>query len=125
VEVAATETIEMLGEFRTQSRFRAEMGGFVIEGSATVGFDPGKGKWISTWIDNGMPALFYFEGDLDESVGALEMIGSGPSPVTGETTTYRTAETVTGPDERTLEMYVTLPTGDEMQMFTYLYTREG
>jgi len=123
-EVEATETIEMLGEFWSRSYFRADMKAFVLEGSGTVGFDPGKGKWVSTWIDNAMPALFYFEGDLDEDAGMLEMTGSGPGPMTGGITTYRTVETVIGPDERTLDMYVTLPTGDELRMFTYKYTRE-
>ena len=117
------EEIEMVGEFWSRSTFRADLGGFTLEGSATVGFDPGKGKWVSTWIDNGMPFLFYFEGDLDEEAGTLTMTGSGPSPVDGEITTYRTVESVVGPDERTLDMFVTLPTGDEMQMFTYTYTR--
>ncbi len=123
-EVWATETIEMLGEFWSRSLFRADMGAFVLEGSATVGFDPGKGKWVSTWIDNAMPALFYFEGDLDEEAGVLEMTGTGPSPVDGEATTYRTVETSRGPNERTLDMYVSVPAGDEIQMFTYTYIRE-
>ncbi|MBT8395955.1 MAG: DUF1579 domain-containing protein [Gemmatimonadetes bacterium] len=125
MEAEGIETIEMLGPFWTRSLFKADLGGFMIEGSATVGFDPEKGKWVSTWIDNGMPYLFYFEGDLDESVGTLEMKGKGPSPVDGSTTTYRTVETVLGPDERTVDMYFTLPAGDEMQMFSYTYTREG
>jgi hypothetical protein len=125
MEVSGTETIEMLGEFWTRSLFTADLGAFTIMGSATVGFDPGRGKWISTWIDNGQPVLFHFEGELDEETGVLEMSGEGPSPVDGQTTTYRTVETVVGPDERTVDMYVRLPTGDEMQMFHYAYLREG
>jgi hypothetical protein len=125
MEVTATETIEMLGEFWTRSVFRADIGGFMMEGSATVGYDPEKGKWVSTWIDNGIPFLFYFEGDLDESIGALEMTGTGPSPIDGGPTTYRTVETVIGPDERTVDLFFTLPAGDEVQMFAYTYTREG
>ncbi len=124
MEVLATETIEMLGEFWTRSLFRADMGGFVLEGSATVGYDPQKGKWISTWIDNVNPTLFLFEGDLDETAQSLEMTGSGPSPVDEEITTYRTVEKVIGPDQRQLDMFVTLPDGGEMRMFTYLYNRE-
>jgi hypothetical protein len=124
MQVTATETIEMLGPFWTRSLFRADLGGFMIEGSATVGYDPEKGKWVSTWIDNGMPHLFYFEGDLDEEAGALEMTGKGPSPIDGNPTTYRTVETVVGPNERTVDMYYTLPTGDELQMFAYRYTRK-
>ena len=125
MKVSATEEIEMLGRFWTRTHFRAEMAGFVLEGSASVGFDPQRGKWISTWIDTASPGLLVFEGDLDESAGTLEMTGSGPSPIDGETTSYRTVETVLGPDERTLDMYVTLPTGDEVPLFTYTYTREG
>jgi hypothetical protein len=90
----------------------------------TMGFDPNKGKWISIWVDNGQPFMFYFEGDLYEEGGALEMTGEAPSPIAGQNTTYRSVETRIGPDERTMEMYVTLPTGDEMQMFAYTYTRE-
>lgn len=124
-EVVATETIEMVGDFWSQSRFRADMGDFVLEGSSTVGFDPDKGKWVSTWIDNANPALFHFEGDLDEEAGALEMIGRGPSPVNEEDTTYRSVERVVDENTRTLDMFVTLPTGDELQMFAYTYHRES
>jgi hypothetical protein len=67
--------------------------------------------------------LFYFEGDLDEETGALEMTGTGPDPIDGTPTTYRTVEKVIGPDERTEDLYFTLPAGDEIQMFAYTYTR--
>ena len=123
-EVVASETIEMVGHFWSQSRFKADMGEFVLEGSATMGFDPDKRKWVSTWIDNANPTLFHVEGDLDEDAGVLEMVGRGPSPVDEEETTYRTVEKAIDQNTRTLDMYVTLPTGDELQMFSYTYHRE-
>ena len=125
LEVMATETVEMLGEFWARTHFKAEMEDFTLEGSSTVGFEPHRGKWVSTWVDNASPALFTFEGELDEETGTLEWTGQGPSPMTGEMTTFRSVETVLGPDERRFEMYITLHTGDEIQMFAYRYTREG
>ena len=125
LEVTATETVEMIGEFWARSHFVAEIEGSVLLGSSTVGYEPHRGKWVSTWIDNATPALFLFEGDLDEETGTLEMTGSGPHPVTGETAQYRTVETMLGPDRREFDMFITLATGDEMQMFSYVYSREG
>lgn len=125
MKVVATEEIKMMGPFWTRSIFKADMGGVDFEGSSTLGYDPSKGKWVSTWIDSMNPGLFVFTGDFDDDAGVLEMTGEGPSPMSPEPATYRTVEKHLGPNERTLDMYLTLPTGDEMQMFTYTYTREG
>ena len=124
MKTTAVETVEMIGDFFSRSRFVAQMEEFVLEGSATVGYDPHKGKWVSTWIDNTSPVLFHFEGDRDEESGTLELVGSGMNPMTGEPTTFRSVETAVDSDTRRLEMYVTLETGDEMQMFSYEYFRE-
>jgi hypothetical protein len=123
MEVTALETVEMIGDFWSRSRFVADMGDFVMEGSSTLGFEPHRGKWVSTWIDNTSPALFHFEGEMDEDSGTLEMTGSGPNPMTGESANYRSVETVLDPDRRQFDMFITLETGDEMQMFSYVYTR--
>lgn len=125
LEVRATETVEMIGDFWVRTDFRAEMEDSTLEGSSTVGFEPHRGKFVSTWIDNTSPFLFSFEGELDEETGAVEMTGTGPNPMTGEPCTYRSVETTVGPDERHFDMYITLHTGDEMQMFSYRYRREG
>jgi hypothetical protein len=124
VKTTAIETIEMLGDFWCRSHFVGQMDDFVLEGSATMGYEPHRGKWVSTWIDNGSPVLFTFEGELDEETGTLEMTGTGPNPMTGEATTFRSVETVLDPEQRRFDMYITLETGDEMQMFSYVYTRE-
>jgi hypothetical protein len=124
IEVSATETVEMLGEFWALSRFVAEMDGFTLEGTSTLGFDPHRKKWVSTWIDNSSPALFQFEGEIGGSPNTRELTGSGPSPFSGEEARFRSVETVLDSGERRFEMYITLETGDEMQMFTYLYSRE-
>jgi hypothetical protein len=50
--------------------------------------------------------------------------GRGPSPIGGAPTTYRSVETVIGPDERTMDMYYTLPTGDESQIIACRYKRQ-
>ena len=125
LEVTATETVEMIGEFWARTRFVAEMDESTLLGSSTIGFEPHNDRWVSTWIDSTTPALFVFHGGMDEDAGAVEMTGSGPNPMTGEMAQYRSVDTILGPDRRRFDMYITLHTGDEIQMFAYEYTRVG
>jgi len=123
MEVEATETVEMFGEFWTTSLFESNMFGAPYKGRATLGFEPHTGKYVSTWIDTMNPAFFHFTGGFDESGKVLEMTGEGSDCMGGGIAQYVTRETHTSDDERTFEMFMKTPDGGEWKMFTHVYTR--
>lgn len=123
MRVEATETIELFGPFWTSSRFQADMFGAPFEGRATLGFDPKKGKYVSTWVDTMSPQLFVFEGEFDEAGKVLEMSGEAWDMSMSYRTKYRTREEHKGPDERVFEMFMALQDGNEIKLFTHVYKR--
>jgi hypothetical protein len=122
MEVKAVETVELLGPFFTTSRFETEFMGAPFVGSATLGFDPAAGHWVSTWIDSMNPFMFQFTGAQAED-GTLTMRGKGPAPGTGQLIDFRTTEVQTDPDHRVFEMFMEPGGGQEHLMFHYEYTR--
>ncbi len=126
MENEATETVEMIGDLWAVSRFETDMMGAPFTGSATIGYEPLKQRWVSTWIDSMQPFLFHMTGGFDDSGKILSMSGDGPSMMEpGKMATYRTREEVVNRDERIFEMFVSTPDGNEHKMFRYVYTRAG
>ena len=58
MEVEAKETIEMFGDFWTCSVYESDFMGQPFRGQSTLGFDPEKGEYVSTWIDTMSPTFF-------------------------------------------------------------------
>jgi hypothetical protein len=119
----ATDTVEMFGPFWTQGNFRSDFFGVPYQGLATLGYDPGTGRYVSTWIDSMKPQMLYLTGGFDASGAVLEMTGESFDACTKQLTKYRTREEHRGRDERVFEMFMTLPDGNEVRMFTLAYTR--
>ncbi|MAB78452.1 MAG: hypothetical protein CMJ89_03770 [Planctomycetes bacterium] len=123
VEFKGKETIEMFGNFWTQSLFEADMFGTPLNGRCTLGYDPNKGEYVSTWIDTMSPTLFKFTGNFDAKNEVLEMHGRAFDFQLKTETNYRTTEVYKSPDERLFEMFMEMPNGREVKMFTYAYQR--
>lgn len=123
MKVQGKDTVEMFGSFWTLSHFRAEMFGAPFEGRATLGYDPALGKYVSTWCDTMTPSLYRFTGQLDASGKVLEMSGEGVDCMSGGMTTYRTTEEYKSPDERVMEMFMNMQDGQEVKLFTHVYSR--
>ena len=123
MEVAGKETIEMFGAFWTQGLFECEMFGQPFRGQATLGYDPIEKEYISTWIDTMSPTHFILKGNFDAEGKVLEMTGRGFDCHSQAMTDYRTSEEHISPDERRFEMFMKLPDGNEVKVFTHHYTR--
>ena len=121
MEIEAKETIEMFGNFWTKSLYEADMMGMPFQGSATLGYDPNKKEYISTWQDTMSPTYFKFTGNFEGDT--LVMRGSAFDCAMNMEANYRTTEHHDSPDKRTFEMFVELPDGKEMKMMTHVYTR--
>lgn len=121
METDATETIEMIGEFWTVSRFTSNMMGMPFTGCATMGFEPHTGKFVGTWMDSMAPAFFHMQGT--QKGDTIEMRCKAFSCMTNSVLEHRTTEKHISKNERIFEMFVTMPDGNEMKMMTNHYRR--
>jgi len=121
MEVQATETIEMVGEFWTVSKYECDFMGAPFVGRATMGYEPHAQRWVSTWVDAMSPVLFHFTG---KQVGdTITMEGDAFSCMTNSVLRHRTTEKHLGKDERIFEMFARMPDGKEIKMMTSHYRR--
>lgn len=123
MKVEAKETVEAFGPFFVLSSFETEMFGAPFAGRASLGYDPGKKQYVSTWCDTMTPQLYVFTGGYDASGKVLEMKGEGHDCMSGGNAAYRTTEEHKGPDERVFEMFMTPAGGEEIKLFTHVYKR--
>ena len=121
METNATESVEKVGEFWTLSHYKCDMMGMPFVGRATMGFDPNKKKWVSTWIDSMSPVLFVLTGTQKGDTITLE--GEAWSCMTNSVLKHRTTEKHIGKNERIFEMFCTMPDGNEIKMMTNHYKR--
>lgn len=123
MEVRAKDTCVAHGRFFTVGRFEADMFGTPFSGIATVGYDPAQEVFVSTWIDTMSPHLFHFTGQLDAAGKVLEMTGRAPEPQSGQMTDWRTTEAHLDDGSRVMEMFMTVPGGPEIKLFTHHYVK--
>jgi len=121
MEVAATETIEMVGELWTLSKYSCDMMGVPFVGRATLGYEPHAKRFVSTWIDSMSPALFVLMGQ--QKGDTLHMEGEAWSCMTNTVLKHRTTEKHINKNERLFEMFCTMPDGTEIRMMSNHYKR--
>ena len=121
METNATETIEMVGEFWTISKYQTEMMGMPFVGRATMGYEPHANRFVSTWVDSMSPALFYLTGK--QKGDTITMEGQAWSCMTNSILKHRTTEKRISKNEHVFEMFCTMPDGKEIKMMTNHYKR--
>jgi hypothetical protein len=99
-----TETTKAFGEFTIQSEFSGTMMGEAFTGLSLMTYDPIKKKYVSTWCDTVMPAIFVQEGTMDASGKKLTCSGKGAN-MEGAVVDHTSVLEVTGPDSATFTMY--------------------
>jgi hypothetical protein len=99
----AKETVRSHGPFWTISDFTSEFMGVPYMGHGSNGFDPAKGKYIGTWIDNTSSYLQVMEGTYDEAKKAVVMKWNAPD-MTGKVVPH-TAEIVPGDHSYTMTFF--------------------
>lgn len=119
--VPAKETVEGIGGFWTQSHFECEFMGMPYVGTGCMGYDPTKGKYVGTWIDNLSSFLAVMEGDLDPETGALVMRYTARD-MTGAMVPHR-IETVFAGDTYTSEFFQ--GAGEGTKVMTIAMHRKG
>lgn len=120
-ETNAKETIEMVGEFWTASKYEMDMMGSPFTGRCTLGFEPHSGKFVSTWVDSMAPVMCYFSGKQKGDTITLE--GEFFSCMTNSVLKHRTTEKHISKNERIFEMFCTMPDDKEIKMMSNHYKR--
>lgn len=108
--VPATETVRAAGPFWVLSEFRSEFMGAPYVGHGQHGYDPRKGKYVSTWIDEVSSFLSVMEGTYDEETRTIESHWEAPN-IQGEMAPHRSVQELKD-DAYTLTFY----TGGEKTM---------
>lgn len=121
MQTVATERIEMIGPFWTVSRYETSMMGMPFVGSATLGFEPHTGQFVSTWVDSMSPAHATLRGVQKGDTIHLE--GEFFSPMANCVMKHRATERHISKDERVFEMFCTPPGAPEMKMMSSHYRR--
>ena len=101
-----TETTKAFGEFTVTAEFKGTMMGQPFTGLSLMTYDPTKKKYVSTWCDTMMPAIFVQEGTMDASGKKLTSTGKGAN-MEGTVVEYTSVLEVKGPDEAVFTMYET------------------
>jgi hypothetical protein len=110
------ETNRLLGGLWFVSEFKSEMMGQPFEGVGTMGYDPGKKKYVGTWVDSMSVSYSTVEGTYDAATKTLIawMVGpdlAGQTMKTKQTTEWKDADnrvfTMYAPDGQTVTMRIT------------------
>lgn len=112
----------MNGLYQT-STMKGNMMGMPFEGMSVMGFDNGKKKFVSSWIDNMGTGIMMMEGTWDAATKTITLIGTGTDPETFAD--MKMKQTIKIVDNNTCveEMYI-IKDGKEVKMFDLKMTRK-
>ena len=122
--VNGTESVRAFGDLWIMAEGQGAMPNGEPSGSCfTIGYDPEKGKFVSTWIGTMMCNLWICEGDLSENGKVLTLNSRGPSMSgDGSMANYRDMIEIVSPTKRLLraEMQGEDGTWSEFMRTTYV-----
>jgi hypothetical protein len=118
---ATSRSAVVLGGFWLITNFRGEFGGAKFEGRGTMGYDPRKKKYVSTWVDSMSPSLLVMEGSFDKDGKTYTETGEGPGP-DGKPSKMKSVYEFKD-DGLVFTMY-TVAEGKDQQMLKIVYKRK-
>lgn len=118
----STNTMIMGGRYQ-QSIDKGNMMGMPFEGMNILGYDNGKKKFVSTWIDNIGTGMMNMEGTWDEATKSVMMKGKMYDPMMKKEMDVRQVFKFIDDNNQMLEMYMVMPDGKEFKSMEIKYTR--
>jgi hypothetical protein len=95
-----------------------------FEGVNTLGYDNGRGEYVSTWVDSMATGIMLTTGQYDAASKTLNLKGTCACPITGDKNmSMRTEWKVVDADHNTYTMYATDKEGKETKGMEIVYTR--
>jgi hypothetical protein len=126
MKATGTESVRAIGKLWIQGEGRWEM----PEGSAmtsliTLGYDPGKKRFVGTWVGSPMTKLWIYDGELDAAKKKLSLYSMGPDFSGGpEEVKYCDAIEIVDNDHRMLTSSTQGKDGQWTQFMTAHYRRK-
>jgi hypothetical protein len=122
-KAAATAKREMiLNGFYLRETFSMKTPNFTFAGTATVGYDTVRKKYVSTWLDNSSPVMDIAYGvEID---GKIVMTGKGPNQTTGMLEGKKSVIENQTPDTWKTTYYNVNAEGAEAKWMQLSYTRK-
>lgn len=104
-----------LGGLWLIANFEGEIAGEKFSGRGLDGYDPGKKKYVSVWVDSMSTTPLILEGTLDKETHTTTLTGDGPG-MDGKPTKFKMVTVMKDKDT----MVSTMSAGkDEMMTITY------
>jgi Protein of unknown function (DUF1579) len=124
-KVTGTEHVRSMGDIWVVAEGEGEMpGGGAATTMMTLGYDPGKKRFVGTWIGSMMTHQWLYDGELDPSQRVLTLESEGPS-MSGDGTMskYRDAIEFKSDDHRVLTASVLGEDGKWQTFMAMAYRR--
>jgi hypothetical protein len=110
----------MLGGRWLVTDFKNETG---FEGHGVYGFDPARGAYVGTWVDDMRPFLPVMEGRWDEATRTMTYVGE--ATMNGRPFRWRETTERVDADTRVFRTFMPTPDGGEFEVVTATYRRIG
>ncbi len=121
-----TETVRTLGGLWVLAEGEGSMpDGTPARTMMTLGFDPGEGRFVGTWVGSMMTHLWVYDGTLDDGTDTLTLESEGPDMSGGGgTARYREEIEFEDAGHRTLRSSVLGDDGGWREFMVARYRRE-
>jgi hypothetical protein len=116
------ETNTLLAGLWLITDFKGEFFGTPFLGHGILGFDAGKKKYVSTWVDSMSPGPSVGEATYDEAAKTMTGWMEGPD-MTGRVSRMNNVSEQKDPDTRVFTMYMTGPDGKQTPGMRITYRR--
>ena len=113
----------VLGGRYLMGNYEGDFMGSPFHGMSCTGYDNGKKKYSSGWIDDMSTGMMVAEGEADASGKKVELTGECYCPQTKGMMTMRQILTFVDDNTMKMEMHGPGPDGKEMKMMEITYTR--
>lgn len=88
-----------------QSTHTGNFDGMPFEGISTIGYDNGKKKFVSSWVDNMGSGIMNMEGTWDAASKTITMKGWQTDPMTGKGMEVKETMRIVDDNTHIMEMY--------------------
>lgn len=116
------EQSRLLGGLWLITDFKSEIMGQPFEGRGVLGYDPGKKKYVGTWVDSMSLSISPSEASYDATTRTLSGWMEGPD-MSGKIVRSRETTVWKNDDTRVFTIYSTTPDGVEFPGLQITYTR--
>ena len=126
VKFGGTESVRSLGGLWILAEGQGEMpGGGPAVMLMSLGYDPGKKRYVGTWIGSMMTHLWVYDGALDGAGNTLTLESEGPSMAgDGKMAKYRDVIEMNSDDHRVMTSHAQGEDGKWNQFMTAHYRRK-